>query len=55
MLTLVAYIACITVLVAVIYLGFAFIYDLALRLIERLPTPAQDRLLGTSTQEQRPR
>lgn len=55
MLTLVAYIACITVLVAVVYLGFALIYDVVLRLIARLPEPAQDRLLGTSAHEQPPR
>lgn len=52
MMTLVAYIACLTVLVAVVYLGFALIYDIALRLIERLPAPAQDRLLGTAAPEQ---
>ncbi|HYO87859.1 MAG TPA: hypothetical protein VER79_04380 [Candidatus Limnocylindrales bacterium] len=51
MLTLVAYIACVTVLVAVVYLGFAFLYDLVLRLIARLPAPAQDRLLGTGVKE----
>lgn len=53
MITLVAYIACITVLVAVIYLGFAFIFDLALRLIARLPGRTQDQLLGTGQQEQK--
>lgn len=51
MLTLVAYIACITVLVAILYLAFAFLYDVALRLIGRLPATAQDRLLRTSKQE----
>ena len=55
MLTLVAYIACITVLVAVLYLAFAFVADLALRMIARLPTPTQDRLLRTSRQHQRQR
>jgi hypothetical protein len=53
MITLVAYIACITVLAAVLYLAFAFLADLALRVIARLPAPTQDRLLRTSRQQQR--
>jgi hypothetical protein len=53
MLTLVAYIACITVLVAVLYLVFAFAADLVLRAIARLPAPAQDRLLRTRQPERR--
>ena len=48
MLTLVAYIACVTVLVAVLYLAFAFVADLALRAIARLPAPTQDLLLRTA-------
>jgi hypothetical protein len=55
MLTLVAYIACITVLVAVLYLAFAFVAEIALRVIARLPTPTQDRVLRTVRQEQRRR
>ena len=51
MLTLVAYIACITVLVAILYLALAFLVDVALRVVGRLPTPAQDRLLRTRKQE----
>lgn len=49
MLTLVAFIACVMVLVAVVYLGFVVLYEVALRLIGRLPAPAQDRLLRTSS------
>lgn len=50
MITLVAYIACITVLVAIIYLGFAFVFDIALRVVSRLPVPFQNRLLRTPRQ-----
>jgi hypothetical protein len=48
MLTLVAFIACVMVLVAVVYLGFVLLYEVALRLIGRLPARTQDRLLRTT-------
>ncbi len=51
MLTLVAFIACLAVLAGVIYLAVAFVIDLALRAIARLPAPAQDRLLRTGERE----
>ena len=51
MLTLVAFIACLAVLAGVVYLAVAFVIDLALRAIARLPAPAQDRLLRTGERE----